>query len=81
MSHCKGLFILALALGACGKSSDFDALAKEACACKDKACAESVNKKLDAAVDKLTSEKELEKASGAIGEAAACLAKLGITAK
>jgi len=74
-----------LALTACGsKGSDkLDKLKDEACACKDKACAEEVNKKMDSAIEDLAKEfgdKEPDEATqkkiaGAMMEAGMCLAK------
>ncbi len=74
-----------LALGACGsKGSDkLDKLKDEACACKDKACATEVNKKMDSAVEDLAKEfgdKEPDEATqkklaGTMMEAGMCLAK------
>jgi hypothetical protein len=75
------LFAVALALAGCGKGDSIADIAKEACACKDKACGEAVNKKLDAALEKLTSEKEVEKIAGDMGKAGECLARLGVSAK
>jgi hypothetical protein len=74
-----------LALGACGgKGSDkLDKLKDEACACKDKACAEDVNKRMDSAMEDLVKEygdKEPDEATqkkiaGSMMEAGMCLAK------
>ena len=74
-----------LALGACGsKGSDkLEKLKDEACACKDKACATEVNKKMDDAVEDLAKEfgdKEPDEATqkklaGTMMEAGLCLAK------
>jgi hypothetical protein len=76
---------VALALGACGgKGSDkLDKLKDEACACKDKACAEEVNKKMDSAMEDLVKEfdgKEPDEATqkkiaGSMMEAGLCLSK------
>ena len=75
-----------LALGACGsKGSDkLEKLKDEACACKDKACGEAVNKKMDDAVEDLAKEfgdKEPDEATqkklaGTMMEAGLCLSKL-----
>lgn len=74
------VFVLSISLAACGGGADeIKSLAKEACACKDKACGEAVNKKMDAALDKITSEDDAKKAIEAIGDAAVCLGKLGVT--
>ncbi len=74
-----------LALGACGsKGSDkLEKLKDEACACKDKACAEKVNKDMDNAMEDLAKEfgdKEPDEATqkklaGTMMEAGMCLAK------
>jgi hypothetical protein len=71
-----------LSLAAC-KGGGVDDLAKlkdEACACKDKACAEAVNKKMDDAVEKLASGGEPDKATQdklvkLMTESGLCLAK------
>lgn len=74
-----------LALGACGsKGSDkLEKLKDEACACKDKACATEINKKMDDAVEDLAKEfgdKEPDEATqkklaATMMEAGLCLAK------
>ena len=75
-----GIVVVSFSLAACGGGAgDIKALAKEACACKDKACGEAVNKKMDKALEKITTEDEAKKAAEAIGEAAVCLGKLGVT--
>jgi hypothetical protein len=72
----------ALLAGCGGKAADEIAkLAKEACACKDLACGTAVNKKLDAAIEKLTDEKDLEKVAGPLAQSGECLAKLGVKAE
>lgn len=55
-----------------------DGLADEACACKDKACAEKVNKKLDTALSgaKEPSKSDAEQIMKAMARAGECLAKL-----
>ena len=77
-----------LALLACSKgggdNNKIVALKNELCACKDKACATAVNKKLDDAMDQL--QKELKgkepdadtagTVMGAMLEAGECLSKL-----
>jgi len=77
---------LALVLGACGGGSTakLEKLKDEACACKDKACGDAVNKKLDAAMEDLEKEyggkepdeKEAGKLMGIMLEAGQCLSKL-----
>ncbi len=77
--------LLALGAAACGsKGSDkLDKLKDEACACKDKACAEDVNKRMDSAMEDLVKEfgdKEPDEATqkkiaGSMMEAGLCLAK------
>ena len=79
---------LALSLAACGDAVDADAdkfvkLADEACACKDKACAEAVNKKLDDTMEDMMKEygnkepdEDTQKKLGSVMmEAGLCLAK------
>jgi hypothetical protein len=77
---------LVFAVG-CSKGGDVGALSKlkdEACACKDKACGDAVNKKLDEAVEKMAKDmggKEPEgetakKLMEVMTEAGVCLAKL-----
>ncbi len=78
-------FTLALLLGACGGGSagKLEKLKDEACACKDKACATEVNKKLDAAMEDMVKEygnKEPDEATqkklgGIMMEAGLCLSK------
>lgn len=80
LKSCASIFVVSFSLAACGGGAgDIEALAKEACACKDKACGEAVNKKMDAALEKITSEADAKKAITAMGEAAVCLGKLGVT--
>jgi ethanolamine ammonia-lyase small subunit len=75
--------LLSVFATACG--SDIDKLGKlrdEACACKDKACADAVNKKMD---DMMTGMKEpsaddAKKLMDIMAEAGVCLAKAGATA-
>jgi hypothetical protein len=84
MKHIATL-TLALLLGAtaCNKGVDLDKISKlkdEACACKDKACADDVNKRIDAAVDEMGKGKEPDEATAKklmeiMTEAGVCLAK------
>jgi hypothetical protein len=89
MKHLTTLLALSFALtvAACGKGAGVDNIVKlkdEACACKDKACAEATNKKLDEAMAQL--EKDLggkepdeattKKLMSAMTEAGVCIAKL-----
>jgi len=77
---------LTLVLGACGGGSTgkLEKLKDEACACKDKACGDEVNKKLDAAMEDLEKEyggkepdeKDAAKIMGIMLEAGQCLQKL-----
>src|SRR5678816_418195 len=88
MKHITPLaFALSLLVTGCKKGPDLDALGKlkdEACACKDKACAESVNKKLDDAVEQMAKDmgdKEPDEATqkkllDVMTESGVCLAKL-----
>ncbi|MBX3155357.1 MAG: hypothetical protein KF773_05125 [Deltaproteobacteria bacterium] len=71
---------LALFATACGKgkAGEVIKLKDELCACKDKKCAEEVNKKLDAELEKFKTEPDEEttaKLMGAMIEAGECLAK------
>ena len=83
MKKLTGLtFTLALLLGACGGGSagKLEKLKDEACACKDKACAEAVDKKLEAEIEKLSSKGEPDDATKkkiveVMLEAGECLAK------
>lgn len=78
-------FSVLLALGACGGggSAKLEKLKDEACACKDKECAQAVNKKMDDAVEDLMKEyggkepdEETQKKLGTtMMEAGLCLAK------
>ena len=78
---------LALLLGACGGgggAGKIEKLKDEACACKDKACGDAVNKKLDEAMEQMEKDmggKEPDEATagkimGAMLEAGQCLSKL-----
>ena len=77
---------LLLTLGACSKGGvgKLEKLKDEACACKDKACADDINKKLDEAVmdlakdygDKEPDEETGKKIMGIMEEAGKCIAKL-----
>jgi hypothetical protein len=79
------VFAAALAVG-CGKGGvgEIEKLKDEACACKDKACGDAVNKKLDDAVEKMAKEmggKEPDEATAgklmaAMMQAGECLSKL-----
>ena len=76
----KLIMVAALSLvGACG-GGDLDSLTKlkdEACACKDKACAEAVNKKMDDTLNKMKepSADQVKKLESVMEEAGRCLAK------
>lgn len=76
--------LLALTAACGSKGSDkLDKLKDEACACKDKACAEEVNKKMDSAMedmvkefgDKEPDEATQKKLGSTMMEAGLCLAK------
>ncbi len=84
MKHIATL-TLALFLGAtaaCGNGG-LDKLSKlkdEACACKDKACADDVNKRIDAEVEEMGKGKEPDEATAKklmeiMTEAGVCIAK------
>ena len=87
-STMKKLLLLALfsMFAACG-GSEVDKLTKlkdEACACKDKACADSVNKKMDevlSGMKKEPSADEAKKLMDVMAEAGVCLAKAGASAE
>jgi len=82
ITHCGIALSLALSLAACGSGvDDIKGLAKEACACKDKACGEAVNKKLEKAMGSIRSEEDLKKVTEPILEAAVCLGALGVDAE
>ncbi|HEV7557784.1 MAG TPA: hypothetical protein VGO00_20100 [Kofleriaceae bacterium] len=77
----KFVIVASLVFGACGGSGVADELFKlkeEACACKDKKCAEDVNKRMDAALEKMKdppdadTQKKIEQIMAGAG---ACLAK------
>ena len=89
MKHLTTLLALSFALtaAACSKGGNVDNIVKlkdEACACKDKACAEAANKKLDEAMNQLEKDfggKEPDEATtkklmSAMTEAGVCIAKL-----
>lgn len=80
-------FAVALAAVGCSKGANvdkLDALKTEACACKDKACGDAVNKKMDDAMedmakamgDKEPDEATQKKLMTVMTEAGLCLAKL-----
>lgn len=82
--HMNKLTTLALSLllslaTACGGggADQITKLKDEACACKDKTCADAVNKKLDDTVSKMSepSEADAKKIMAAMAEAGACIAK------
>jgi hypothetical protein len=73
---------LLLSIGACGGGpsvADFEKLKTEACACKDKACADAVDKKIDAALDKMKEPNEADgkKIMSLMADAAVCIGTLG----
>ena len=69
--------LLALSIAACSKSGGggLQGLKKEACACKDAACAKAVNAKMDKYMDGQTSMPSADDMK-AVSEAAVCLAPL-----
>lgn len=80
----KLIFIFAIAAG-CSKGVDvgkLDSLKNEACACKDKACGDAVNKKMDDAMEEMAKggkepdEDTQKKLMTVMTEAGICLAKL-----
>jgi ethanolamine ammonia-lyase small subunit len=83
MKKLLAIALLSMFATACG--SDVDKLTKlkdEACACKDKACADAVNKKMDDTMSgmKEPSADDAKKLMDVMGQAAVCLAKAGATA-
>jgi hypothetical protein len=83
----KNLLIAAVLFAGCSKSAGVDEISKlkdEACACKDKACGDAANKKLDEAIEKLGADlggKEPDQATSkklldAMTQAGECLSKL-----
>jgi len=80
MKKLLAIALLSLTFTACG--SDIDKLSKlkdEACACKDKTCADAVNKKMDDAMNgmKEPSADDAKKLMDIMAEAGVCLAKAG----
>lgn len=75
--------VLSLGLAACGGGGavgDMKKFADEMCACKTKECADAVEKKMDAAMEKMTkepSESEMKEMLGHVARGAECVAKLG----
>jgi ethanolamine ammonia-lyase small subunit len=65
-----------------GKLEELSKIKDEACACKDKACADAVNKKMDDAMNgmKEPSADDAKKLMDIMAEAGVCLAKAGATA-
>jgi len=83
----KKLVIAFVFAAGCSKGANvaqLDKLKEEACACKDKACGEAVNKKLDDAVEQMAKDmggKEPDEATAkklmeVMTEAGQCIAKL-----
>jgi len=83
----KKLVIAFVFAAGCSKGANVDQLNKlkeEACACKDKACGDAVNKKLDDAVEQMAKDmggKEPDEATAkklmeVMTEAGQCIAKL-----
>jgi hypothetical protein len=79
------LATLSMFAAACG-GSEVDKLTKlkdEACACKDKKCADAVNTKMDDVLKGMTKEPSAEegkKLMDVMAEAGVCLAKAGASA-
>jgi hypothetical protein len=71
------LMAAGLGLSACGgKAGELDALAKRACACKDKACAEAVANDLEKVTNSLKESDMNQETAKAMSEVAGCLLKL-----
>ena len=71
------IILLAVGCGG-GASGELEKLKDEACACKDKQCAKEVNKKIDAAIEKMGvgDKKEPDEATmKVLMEAGMCLMK------
>ncbi len=82
------IFAVTMLLGfgtGCGSDlvKKLDGLADEACACKDKACAEKVNKNIEEALNaaKEPSKGDTEKIMKSMAKAGGCLAKLQMQAE
>jgi hypothetical protein len=72
------LSVLLSSAAACGGGADeIVKLKDEACACKDRACAVAVNKKLDEKIEKMgePSEGDAKKIMAAMADAGECIAK------
>lgn len=79
----KIVVVASLLFGACGGgggvADQLFKLKEEACACKDKACGDAVNKKMDAVVEGLKEEPDKEtmtKITQVMAGAGLCLSKL-----
>jgi hypothetical protein len=78
----KLLLLVTFAMAACG-GGEVDKLKKlkdEACACKDKTCADAVNKKMDDVLTGMKKEPSADEAKvlmDVMAEAGVCLAKAG----
>jgi hypothetical protein len=78
----KLLLLVTFAMAACG-GGEVDKLKKlkdEACACKDKTCADAVNKKMDDVLTNMKKEPSADEAKvlmDVMAEAGVCLAKAG----
>ena len=73
-------FAFSVGCGGGGSAGELGKLKDEACACKDKACAEAVDKKLEAEIEKLSGKGEPDDATKkkiveVMLEAGECLAK------
>jgi hypothetical protein len=78
----KLLLLVTFAMAACG-GGEVDKLKKlkdEACACKDKTCADAVNKKMDDVLTNMKKEPSADEAKvlmDVMAEAGVCIAKAG----
>lgn len=80
------VFAASMFFAACGGDTmkDLESLKKEACACKDKACADAVSKKFEAKTKDMkepSSEEDKKKAVELVFETMGCLAKHGADMK
>ena len=73
-------FTLVVSIAACGGNKDIEEIRKlkdEACACTDKACADAVNKKLDAKIESMKepSKEDVDTVTQLMAGAGLCISK------
>ncbi len=72
-----GIAVAGLGLSACGgKTGELEALEKRACACKDRTCAEAVEKDLEKITESMKDSDVNQGTAKALGGIASCLLKL-----